>query len=172
MAPEAQPRWRAFIGRAWRIVPPRWSAYPLSGDGAAAHGGRFNAKGVKALYLALDHTTAFAEYQQEFGVRPGAFYAYRIAARRIVDLADDETLAALSLKMPDLSSPWKAVSLIGNAVPLTVALSSRLISQGAEGAFYQSGRFPSGLNMVIWKWNVRGGAKITVHDPAGDLERP
>ncbi|MDR0808919.1 MAG: RES domain-containing protein, partial [Gemmobacter sp.] len=43
-------RWR---GTAWRAHHPRWSWSPLSGEGAALRGGRFNPAGMPALYLAL-----------------------------------------------------------------------------------------------------------------------
>ncbi|WP_439546652.1 RES domain-containing protein [Sandarakinorhabdus sp.] len=36
-----------------RYLTPRWSHAPLSGAGAALHGGRFNRPGVPALYLSL-----------------------------------------------------------------------------------------------------------------------
>jgi len=35
----------------YRAHTPRWSFAPLSGAGAAVQGGRFNRKGIEALYL-------------------------------------------------------------------------------------------------------------------------
>src|SRR5262249_792496 len=55
-----------FEGLAYRAHDPRWSFRPLSGDGAAVHGGRFNPKGTPALYLALDPMTAIKEAAQGF----------------------------------------------------------------------------------------------------------
>ena len=51
-------------GVAFRAHDPRWSFKPLSGDGAALYGGRYNRKGVPELYLALDAITAVREITQ------------------------------------------------------------------------------------------------------------
>ena len=42
-----------FQGDCYRAHNPMWSFSPLSGAGAAIHGGRFNSKGMPALYLSL-----------------------------------------------------------------------------------------------------------------------
>jgi RES domain-containing protein len=55
-----------FAGLAYRAHDPRWSFRPLSGEGAAVHGGRFNPRGTPALYLALDPMTAIKEASQGF----------------------------------------------------------------------------------------------------------
>ena len=55
-----------FQGLAYRAHNPRWSFTPLSGEGAAVHGGRFNPRGTPALYLALDPMTAIKEAAQGF----------------------------------------------------------------------------------------------------------
>ena len=51
-------------GVAFRAHDPRWSFKPLSGEGAALYGGRFNRKDMPALYRALDATTAVREITQ------------------------------------------------------------------------------------------------------------
>jgi RES domain-containing protein len=58
----------------YRALRPAWSFKPLSGAGAARNGGRWNAKGTPALYLAEDPMTALAEYNQDFSFRrmPGS----------------------------------------------------------------------------------------------------
>ena len=38
---------------AYRVHTPKWASMPLSGAGAATHGGRVNRPGVEALYLVL-----------------------------------------------------------------------------------------------------------------------
>jgi RES domain-containing protein len=50
-----------FQGICYRAHDPKWSHLPLSGDGAAASGGRFNPKGIPALYLSLSVETALIE---------------------------------------------------------------------------------------------------------------
>ncbi len=48
-------------GLASRAHDPRRSFKPLTGEGAAVRGGRYNPKGAPALYLALDPMTAVKE---------------------------------------------------------------------------------------------------------------
>lgn len=49
----------------YRASQPRWAYLPLSGEGAAISGGRFNEQGVQALYLSLEPETSIAEYKQD-----------------------------------------------------------------------------------------------------------
>ena len=72
--------------RFWRVLAPRWAHQPLSGEGAARHGGRWNPRGVAALYMSADLSTAVAEYEQELGIRPGTFVAYDVDVEGVVDL--------------------------------------------------------------------------------------
>ena len=58
-----------FVGTCYRAHDPRWSFKPISGDGAAIRGARFNPKGVPALYLALSVITAVKEANQGLAQR-------------------------------------------------------------------------------------------------------
>jgi hypothetical protein len=50
-----------FQGTGYRAHDPKWSCIPLSGDGAAIDGGRFNPKGIPTFYLSLSIETALKE---------------------------------------------------------------------------------------------------------------
>ena len=52
-----------FRGLVYRAHNPQWSWTPLSGEGARRHGGRFNRRGVSALYTSLSLLTAIREAQ-------------------------------------------------------------------------------------------------------------
>jgi RES domain-containing protein len=66
---------------------PRWSFAPVSGAGAAVQGGRFNRKGIEALYLTLEAKTALAEYQQVSPLlEPCMLTSYIASVGRVVDL--------------------------------------------------------------------------------------
>ena len=52
-----------FQGLVYRAHNPEWSWTPLSGEGARRHGGRFNRRGVPALYTSLSPLTAIREAQ-------------------------------------------------------------------------------------------------------------
>ncbi len=154
-------------GRAWRILSPRWAHAPLSGDGAARNGGRWNRPGQPALYLSEQIETAFAEYQQELGVRPGTFVAYDVEAV-LVDLTRSDVLDAVGATHADLLGAWKSVAWVEHGTPATWRLADRL---GADhcGLRVPSVQYGGGTNLVLWAWNVPGGAQVSVLDPRGEL---
>jgi RES domain-containing protein len=155
-------------GRYWRVLSPRWAHAPLSGGGAARHGGRWNRPGNPALYLSQEIETAFAEYQQELGVRPGTFAAFEVAGATVVDLNDSGALAALDIDPSDLSCPWKQIALVERRDPPTWLICDRLRSE-VDGLRVPSVQYAGGSNLVLWRWNVAGAPTVTVHDPQGEL---
>ena len=50
-----------FQGLVYRAHNPEWSWTPLSGEGARRPGGRFNHRGVPALYTSISPLTAILE---------------------------------------------------------------------------------------------------------------
>ena len=58
-----------FAGTCYRAHDPRWAFKPISGAGAAVHGGRFNPRGTEALYLALSLIGAVNEAAQGFAFK-------------------------------------------------------------------------------------------------------
>lgn len=155
----------------WRIHAPKWACVPLSGEGAARTGGRFNRPGTPALYLAFDHGTAVQEYEQELGWRPGTLCAYRVDAR-CADLRQAASLEELGFTATDVRCPWKQLAFSRpSRVPPSWRVADALIRRGAAGAIYPSQANPAGTNLVLWRWNVRGGARVEVLDPLKDLPR-
>jgi RES domain-containing protein len=51
-------------GELYRALNPIYAREPLSGRGAELYGGRFNPKGVPALYTSLSVMTALREANQ------------------------------------------------------------------------------------------------------------
>lgn len=157
--------------RYWRMLSPRWSHQPLSGEGAAKQGGRYNAPGVAALYMSEDFATAVAEYEQDLGIRPGTLCAYEVEAGRIVDLTEAGSLRASGLEQSDLVSPWKQIAIIEKRRPPTWDLAERLVAEGIVGVRVPSVR-ARGANVVFWRWNAGpGSARVVALDPLGDLPR-
>lgn len=83
-----------FTGRVFRAHNPRWSFTPLSGDGAALHGGRFNLDGTPALYTSLRMETAWLEAQQGFPFKPQplTICGYDVDSEPVLDLTDPSNL--------------------------------------------------------------------------------
>ncbi len=157
--------------RYWRIVSPRWSHAPLSGEGAARHGGRWNRPGQPALYLSESIETAFAEYQQELGVRPGTFVAYAVTGGRVADLTEPDAAAAFDIGEGALTGPWKEAAFVERVDPAAWRLVDRL--RGAvDGLRVPSAQYAGGVNLVLWRWNETGGPTVTFHDPNADLPQP
>jgi RES domain-containing protein len=157
----------AFRGRVWRILSPRWAHSPLSGDGAARNGGRWNRPGQPALYMSEQIETAFAEYQQELGVRPGTFVAHDVEAT-LVDLTRPDVLEAVGAAKAELLSPWKSVAWVEGRTPATWRLADRLSGEHC-GVRVPSAQYASGANLVLWTWNMPGGARVSVLDPRREL---
>ena len=157
--------------RYWRMLSPRWAHRPLSGEGAARHGGRYNEPGVPALYMSEVFATAVAEYEQEIGIRPGTLCAYDVEAQPIVDLTDQAALRAVGVTGSDLACPWKRIALIDKERPPTWDLASRLVAQGVAGVLTPSIRARRGVNLVLWRWNEDGpgSPRVVALDPLGDL---
>lgn len=159
---------RRLDGRFWRIVSPRWAHDPLSGVGAARHGGRWNRPGTPTLYLSRQVETAFAEYQQELGTRPGTFVAYEVTGATVFDLTDAETATTLGLTGRDLTAPWKEQAFVRRLDPPGWLATDRL-GGVADGLLVPSVPRSGGINLVLWRWNVGKGPTVTFHDPVGDL---
>lgn len=153
------------------MLAPRWAHDPLSGAGAARFGGRWNRPGRAALYLSLELATAFAEYHQEIGERPGTACAYAVDVAGIVDLRDPASLSACGVSRADLLCPWKEIAFVEGGVPPGWALSDRLAGGGAAGLLVPSVRAPEGSNLVLWLWNDAPERRVAVLDPQGDLPR-
>lgn len=154
----------------WRMLAPRWSHAPLSGEGAARHGGRWNPKGMPTLYMSVEFTTAIAEYEQDIGFRPGTLCAYQVHGA-IIDLTDPTTCETLAVSSATLHCPWKRIALIDGAVPPTWDLVARLQAEGAAGIRVPSAQHHGGRNLVIWNWNRPDGVEVKALDPLGDLPR-
>ena len=164
-----------FQGTAYRGHDPKWSFRPLSGDGAAIHGGRFNPKGVPALYLALDLVTAVNEANQGFArkIDPLVLCSYETDCEDIVDLRTEADQAAEGITPPEMACGWLLIAKAGGQPP-TWALARRLIGRGAAGALIPSfapGALAGAANLVLWTWTDRLPHRCLVDDPSGRLPK-
>jgi RES domain-containing protein len=155
--------------RFWRVLTPRWTHQPLSGEGAARNGGRWNPKGMPALYLSAELTTAVAEYEQDIGIRPGTFRAYDVNVDRILDLTSADVLRSLDIDPIERFAPWKTISLLDHGVPPGWRIAGRLIGLGANGVLVPSVRPGGGTNLVLWRWNDSPERIVVALDPQTDL---
>jgi RES domain-containing protein len=164
-----------FRGVCYRAHDPKWAWAPVSGDGAAIHGGRFNPRGVPALYLASSITGMFAEMGYGFARRfdPLTVCAYDLDMENMVDLRTDETRKRAGVAPQDMANPWM-LDLVEGRRPRSWDVAQKLIDDGAAGILVpsfangaQGGRF----NIVLWNWGGDLPHKVTVFDPSERLPK-
>ncbi len=164
-----------FKGRAWRAHDPRWSFDPVSGKGAAIHGGRFNEKGQEALYLSLSPVTALAECTQGFANRmlPLTLVEYDIDMADIIDLTDAAMREAEGVLEEDMVSSWMRYQREGRIAP-SQKVARSLVQKGYAGAIVPSfvpGIEKGACNLVLWRWGDRPLNSVKVFDPDGRLPK-
>jgi RES domain-containing protein len=163
-----------YKGRLYRALNPVYAKEPLAGEGARRFGGRFNPLGVPALYCSLSILTSVREANQVGTLQPTTLVSYEANIEGIFDCADLAALAVEGLHLADLSaSTWRdEMKATGEAKTQTFA--RRLIAKGYNGLLVQSfaaGASPTDLNLVLWRWNVKPTAQITLIDDEGRLAR-
>jgi RES domain-containing protein len=164
-----------FAGLAYRAHNPAWSWQPLSGEGARLHGGRFNAKGVPALYLSLSYSTAVLEATQGFGQRfpPLTLVTYDVDCEDIADLRKPSVRKSLRVKDDDLACAWMLLAAEGRRVP-SWEIAARLMRRDLAGIIVRSfatGATPEDANLVLWSWSVTLPNSVRVVDPGRRLPR-
>ena len=148
----------------WRAFVPRWAYQPLSGEGAARFGGRWNPVGAPTIYAARELSTAWAEYNQGFVQHPALIAQLRLDDAQLADLTDPAELAAHGVDPGIHGCEWRDAMDKGD-VPETHRLRQRLLSQGIDGVVYPSFMSPGGTCVGLWRWNVPGGPRLASVDP-------
>lgn len=161
-----------FTGVCYRAIDPRWSFAPLSGDGAASHGARFNPKGVPALYLATTTGGAVAEATQGFAFKfhPLTLCSYDVDCEDILDLSTAEARAAADVSLDTMACPW-AQTLAEHKKPASWTIYSQFKAKAA-GVLVSSfaNRAPEGAtNLVLWRWGDGLARRVALFDPDGRL---
>lgn len=151
---------------------PRWASLPLSGEGAARHGGRANRPGVAALYLALETKTALAEYRQLSSLLPpGTLVTYRITLSRVVDFRAGYDGAHWDPLWESFGEDWRALWFDRRIEPPSWVLGDSVIAERGRGLLFRSALNESGTNLVLYPDQLGEDDEIVVHDPRGDLPR-
>jgi RES domain-containing protein len=164
-----------FRATCYRAHDPRWSFRPVSGAGAAIHGGRFNTKGSEALYLSLDVVTAVKEANQGFSakIHPCTICSYEVDCEDVEDLRTPSKREALGVSAEDLGCAWFAIASAGKEPP-SWRIAERLRKQGRAGIIVPSfapGATLEDQNLVLWRWGSEKPHKVRVFDPGGRLPK-
>ncbi|MGH7104521.1 MAG: RES family NAD+ phosphorylase [Acetobacteraceae bacterium] len=151
-----------------RAHNPGWAFAPDSGAGAALTGGRFNPRGMAALYTSFRFETAWLEAQQAtpFKAQPLTLCAYEVDCHDVLDLTDPATLAAHEITPQDLACPWKDLETRGLKPP-TWLIADRLTKAGIAAvivASYASRATVADINVIFWIWGPLPPHQVRVID--------
>lgn len=153
----------------WRAFVPQWAFAPLSGEGAARFGGRWNPVGAATIYAARELSTAWAEYNQGFVQHPALIAQLDLKDALLADLTDP-VLSGLAVPDDIHLCEWRML-LDEGKVPQTHLLRQRLIAEGFDGVVYPSFMSPGGTCVALWRWNAKGAPRLDVVDPDGRLPK-
>ena len=163
-----------YRGKLFRSLNPVYAREPLSGRGAEFYGGRFNPKGVPALYTSLNITTALRETNQIGSFQPTTLVFYDADIRNIYDTRDAAALAAEGVDFKTLADPTWRDQMKKQGEAHTQTLARTLIARGFHGLLVRSfalGTTKNDLNLVLWRWGDAAPSRLTLIDDEGRLSR-
>jgi len=158
----------------YRALNPVYAREPLSGRGAELYGGRFNPKGVAALYLSLSPVTALREVNQVGYLQPTTLVSYHADLKNLFDTRDPAALAEYGVSIEALSAnTWRdEMRQFGEA--RTQSFARQLMADGYTGLLVRSfapGTSADDLNIVLWKWGREPGRILVLIDDEQRLSR-
>lgn len=164
----------AYSGKLYRALNPIYAREPLSGAGAQKYGGRFNAKGIAALYTSLAPITALREANQAGSLQPTTLVSYEAEIDHIFDTRDLSAMAAEGITPNQLFAITWRDEMRDHGLSRTQIFANKLIKEGYQGILVRS--FATGAdfgdtNLVLWKWGPTAPSKISLIDDEGRLSQ-
>jgi RES domain-containing protein len=158
----------------YRFHAPRYAALPVSGTGAALHGGRFNRRGIEALYLSTNVATAHAEYSQdELLTPPGTLVTYQVTLGKVVDVSAGYEASTWGEAWEDWDCDWRVLSLGAHIEPPSWVLGDLARELGASGILFPSLKLigPGNANLAVYTKALGPRDVLTMYDPTGQLPK-
>ena len=156
-----------YSGKLYRALNPVYAREPMSGRGAELYGGRFNPKGVPALYASTSVLTALREANQVGDLQPTTLVCYRAAIEMVFDTTEKAALSATGIEDAVLSDPTWRDQMKTTGEARTQRFARELIAAGYYGLLVRSfakGAGPRDMNLVLWKWGEAGPASLELID--------
>lgn len=158
-------RIRAIV---YRAHDPQWAWTPLSGEGARRRGGRFNRRGLPALYLSFSLSAAIRE-ASPIGRRmqPLVLCAYEVDVDPVFDALDLSARLAHSVGQAEIDCPTWRHEMFSGRTPASQALADRLVAAGFAGmrvGSYAAGAGERDINLVLWRWGDRLPTRVALID--------
>ena len=165
-----------YLGKLYRALNPVHARQPLngrtSGRGAALHGGRFNPKGMAALYCSLSVTTAIREANQVGDLQPTTLVCYDTEIESVFDSRDDAALRDFGMDAAALADPaWRDRMRADGKSP-TQAFALALVAAGFQGLLVRSfaaAATVDDLNLVLWHWGDAAPSRLVLIEQDGRL---
>ncbi|WP_265519084.1 RES family NAD+ phosphorylase [Nitratireductor luteus] len=161
-----------YSGKLYRALNPVFAREPMSGRGAERYGGRFNPKGVPALYTSTSVLTALREANQVGDLQPTMLVCYRAEIEMVFDAADTAALAAAGVDEASLADPTWRDQMRKTSEARTQRFARNLIAEGYNGLLVRSfakGAGPGDMNLVLWKWSKSVPSRLELIDDEGRL---
>ncbi|MEO9615242.1 MAG: RES family NAD+ phosphorylase [Nitratireductor sp.] len=156
-----------YSGKLYRAINPVFAREPMSGRGAERYGGRFNPKGVPALYTSTSVMTALRESNQVGDLQPTTLVCYRAEIETVFDASDTAALTAAGLDKASMADPTWRDQMRKTGEARTQRFARTLIAEGYNGLLVRSfvkGADPDDENLVLWKWSVSGPSRLELID--------
>lgn len=157
-----------YQGIAYRAHDARWAWNAAPGEGARRRGGRFNARGVKALYLSLSPLTALLENDPLGRIQPTVVLAvYQVDVEHLFDALDPGMCEVEGVTESELICPAWEKEMREKRLSDSQALANRLIAAGCAGMrvrSYVRNATPDHVNLVLWDWGDEDSGRLVLLD--------
>jgi RES domain-containing protein len=144
-----------YQGKLYRALNPVYAREPLSGRGAELYGGRFNPKGMPALYTSVTVITALKEANQAGSLQPTTLVSYDADITPLFDTRDGALLHDHGIKAQTLgTATWRDDMNVFSEAS-TQRLARTLKNEGFCGLIVRSfapGATDADINVVLWTW--------------------
>lgn len=161
-----------YRGQLYRALNPVYAHHPVSGRGAQLYGGRFNPKGVPALYASLSVMTALREANQVGSLQPTTLVCYDAEIETVFDCRDEAALEARGMNASALADATWRDQMKASGEAKTQALARQLIAEGYHALLvrsFASGASGNDLNLVLWRWSDSAPTRLTLIDDENRL---
>jgi RES domain-containing protein len=142
----------------------------LSGAGSAKVGGRWNRKGIIAVYASLDILTAIQEAYQNIlsygfsldAIRPRVTAGAAVKLNRVMDLTRRSLRQKLGFSLQELiEEDWQALQNAGEEA-WTQAIGRGCREAGFEALLVPSARHKGGKNIIIFPDRLDADSSLTL----------
>lgn len=156
-----------YSGKLYRALNPVYAREPMSGRGAELYGGRFNPKGVPALYVSTSVQTALREANQVGDLQPTTLVCYRAKIEMVFDTTNKAAISTSGLDEAGLADPTWRDQMKTTGEARTQRFARGLIAAGYNGLLVRSfakGAGSGDLNLVLWKWDSTAPSHLELID--------